>query len=150
MPGELYVTINGLRLDRAGFCGLLDFGDLLTEGPARGANYAAQGVGGTTFRPKVGGELVAMVQLEVEGQVDKDGVAHANAWAGLRNNIEQIRTSCVVASKAALVTASVTFEDDSVRSAPVECPRLSVGLQDVVGNRAIAVLEIVVPSGALS
>ena len=149
---DIFLTINSLRLDRVGFCGMLDMTDLLQEGEARGANFVADGVTGSTFLPKVTGELRALVQLQVEGEVDKDGVAHPDRWSGIRANVEQIRTSCVVASKSALVTATLTYPDDVTRSADVECPRLDVGLYrgDLTGGAVLAVLEIVIPAGQLT
>lgn len=149
---DIYLTVNSLVLDRVGFCGLLDMTDLLTEGPARGSNFVSQGVNGSTFRPKPGGELRAMIQLLVEGEVDKDGVAHPDRWSGIRANVEQIRTSCVTASRSALVTATLTYPDATTRSASVECPRFDVGLwrNDVTGGAVVGVLEMIVPAGSLS
>lgn len=146
-----YVTINGLRLDVDGFCKVRDLTPLLEQGPFRGTDYVALGTAGRTFRTKVRDAHTILLPLLVYGLNDKDGVAHANPYAGLRDNVEQIYTSCVEASDTATVTGTVTYEDGATRSGSVYCPRLDVGLHN--GYKATvlaAVLEVVIPSGVLT
>lgn len=147
------ITINGLLLQRPGFCVARDLTDLLTKGPFRGSNFVAQGVTGSTFRPKVRGEMRALASFRVFGALDSTGVPHAvPKWAGIRANLEAIEAACVDASASALVTASITYPDLVTRSAQVECPRLDAELADgdLSGAAVTAVLEVVIPAGALA
>lgn len=146
-----YVTINSLRLDIDGFARARDLTPLM-EVAYRGSDFVAQGVAGSTYRPKVRDSLRLLLPLYVYGKNDKDGVAHANPYAGIRANVEQIITSCVTGSASATVTLSATYEDAVTRTASVYCPRLDVGLvtQNDKGRVASAVLEVVIPAGQLT
>lgn len=146
---DFYLTVNTLRLDRAGFCKGRDITDLLGQGPLRGEDFVAQGVAGRTFRTKTQDELVAQCSFVVFGLNNKDGTPYADRFVGLRENIEQIRTSCIDGSASSLVTATLTFPDASTTSASVYCRRLATNLYGDLRNGAAMglIMEIVVPAG---
>lgn len=147
------LTINGLLLDTAGFAGSLDLTDLEEAGPLRGSDFVAQGVDGATFRPKVQGPHLALCSLRIFGRNTSAGVPHPDAWSGIKANVATIRSTCITASKSALVTATLTYPDATTRSGQVYCPRLDVSLNngDRTGNGGVlAVLEVVIPAGALA
>lgn len=146
-----YVTINGLTLDIAGFCVVRDLSPLLTAGDLRGGDFTAQGVDGDTYRAKSLGAHRLLLPLLIFGDNDKTGSAHTYTWVGLRDNVEEIRSTCVDGTKSALKTLTLTFQDASTRSGSVYCPRLDVSLHN--GYRASVlsgVLEVVIPAGELT
>lgn len=147
------LTINGLSLDVPGFCGSTDLTDLEEIGPLRGSDFVAQGVAGATFRPKVRDVHVALVGIKVFGRNSEAGVLHPDPWSGIKANLATIRTSVLVASETAAVPLILTYPDASTRSGSVYCPRIDVSMNqgDRTGNGGVlAVLEIVIPSGALT
>lgn len=146
------LTVNGLKLEIAGFCGGKDLTDLEQDGPARGSDFVAQGVDGATFRPKSRDSLVAMCSFLVFGKNSSTGVVHPDNWSGIRKNVAEIRAATVVASRTALVTATVTYPDAVTRTAQVYCPSFDVGMHqdDRTGHAVTGVLEIVVPAGTFT
>jgi hypothetical protein len=146
------LTINSLLLEVPGFCGGRDLTDLETGGPMRGEDFVSHGVAGQTFRPKVQDAHVALVSLLIFGRNNAAGVAHPDNWTGIKANVQAIRAACVTASLTSLVTATVTYPNASTRSGQVYCPRLDVAMHndDRTGAAVSAVLEVVIPSGALT
>jgi hypothetical protein len=151
MAGPI-LTINGLTLERDGFCAGRDLTDLFREGEHRGEDFIANGVQGQTFRPKVRDAHIALCSFLVFGRNGPTGTAHPDRWSGIEANLQTIRTATIAASRSALVSASLALPNGSTRTGQVYCPRLDVGLheEDLSGAAVIAVLEVVIPSGALT
>lgn len=146
-----YVTINSLTLDVAGFCYVRDLSPLLQAGPLRGTDFVEQGVDGRTYRAKAQDELRVLLPLVIFSDNTSSGTPHTNSFVGLRKNVAEIQTACVTGSKSALVTLTLNYGDASTRTGSVWCPRLDVALLDGYrGKVASGVLEVVVPSGALT
>lgn len=149
-----YLTVAGLRLDIAGFCGSTDLTALMALAPFRGPDdFVTQGVDGATFREKFRGELRAAVGLKIFGENDKLGVAHPDPVSGCYHNLKTIESTVCTGSKSALVTATLTFPDATAPSASVYCPRIEPGRlseDDHTYTCLYAALEIVVPSSGLT
>lgn len=144
-----YLTVNSLKLDGDGFCRARNITALFGQGPLRGSDFVAQGVAGRTFRTKVQDELRASCSFVVFGLKNSAGTPYSDRFVGLRENFEQIRTSCIDGSRTALVTATLTFPDASTTSASVYCRELQPALFGDLRNGAAMglIMDIIVPAG---
>lgn len=147
---DSFVTINGLRLDIAGFATVDDLTPLQRRARKRGSNFTSDGVAGTTFQPKVPDELPVLLQVVVFGVNDAAGVAHTHPRAGFQANHDAIYDTCVAASDDALVPLVLTLDDGTTRTGNVEClsfePNRFGNTRDVWAGP----LEIVIPAGGLT
>lgn len=151
MPAANYVTINGLRLDLDGFATVDDLTPLQERGPKRGTNFVAQGVDGTTFRPKSLHEYPVLLQVVVFGDKSSTGVTHPTPRAGFQANYNMIYDTCVAASDDALVPLVLTLDNGSTLTGNVECTRFDVTRYDnKPWNVWVGPLEIVIPAGRLT
>jgi hypothetical protein len=146
------LTINGLNLLRPGFARVTDLTPLMAKGRMRGDDWTSQGVAGVTFRPKVRDALVVLLQVVVESDKTSTGTNHAvKGMVGLEANMAAIDAACVAGSMSSLVTLTLTRSNASTRTGQVYCPSFEPGeyVDDALAVQ-LGVLEVVIPSGALS
>lgn len=145
-----YVTINSVVLSLDGAWELRDPTPLLGEGPPRGSNLAVSGTAGRTHRDKEVDEFrVPTLQMDVWGDKDELGVAHADVRSGLRDNLEYLRTNLLTWNTGGAVTLTYTFPDAATRSGSVEVVGLRPRTLSQAGNWTIVDLDIVILGGAL-
>lgn len=150
---SIYVTWNGLKLDREGFCQALNIDDLLfLDGELRGEDFTADGVEGDEFIPKVQGSAIAVCSFLVQGFRNYTGSPHTYRWAGLRDNVEHIRTTVKAATEAAPQSLVVTYDDGGTRSGLAWCRSAVVSEHDGdrTGVAKRLTLDIRVPAGVLT
>lgn len=123
---DSYLTVNSLVLDLDGFCQVRSLLPLLEQGALRGDDFTSLGVDGDTFQARSQGAHKIALDLTIYGNKSSAGATHTDQWKGLYTNVAQIYTSCVTGSKAAAVTATLTFADASTISGSVVCTELTL------------------------
>ncbi len=144
-----FVTINSVVLATAGAWELIDPTPLLGEGDARGSNRVVPGSHGVSFRTKKRGAWRDVLQLDVWGEKNYAGVAHANYRVGMRDNIEYLRTN-LLSANVGQVTLLYTFPDASTRTGDCEVLSLTPSTRGQIGNWTVCALEIVLHDGLLA
>lgn len=139
------LTINGVLLERPGFCRVNRSLLRLLSGPAkRGHNVVLPGAAGQRPYDRVVDATIYDLEMRVQGRVDNAGVAHPDVITGKIANLIWLEENVDIPGSA-LVAATLRLQGQADRTADVHVLNWQIARDD--GPSAVVTFDLDVPAG---
>lgn len=144
-----YVQLGVVAMNRPGFVLGYDLTPLLAKAPWRGQSLLVESMAGRVPKGRVRDEWQVLLQFNVFGVVDRDGLPHGDERVGVRENLRTLHDEHLTGG---LVTLWHVFADGQTRSADVVVEDIALANADAdhLGRVLRVTYDITVPSGLLA